>query len=331
MPADGGRNSLIMALTLTQRFSLQRFLRGEGPQNKPVTLNHRRIFILPSRAGLGLAVVMLLMLVASINYNNSMGFVLTFLLASAAQISTYYSFRNLSGLELKAGVSRAVFLGQTAKFEIQLLNRNGRNRWNVLIESGNAKNTIHSIAPSHNAVCHLDIATKQRGWLTLGSVTYSTTFPMGIFRAWSPVDLDQQILVYPRPAEDAPPLPLAPDRSSDNEQLSRQTGSDHFVGLRPYQHPDSYRQINWKVLARERGLYVNEFRAGTTQQLWLDWHQCAGKNPEQRLSILCRWVLDAEQRGLLYGLQIPGVNIEPASGPQHQTACLEALALWKRT
>lgn len=317
-----------MGMTLAQRFSLHRFFRGEGPQTKPVTLNHRRIFILPSRAGLGLGVVMLLMLIASINYNNSMGFVLTFLLASAAQISTYYSYRNLSGLELKPGVSRPVFAGQHATFEIRLWNPTGRTRWNLKIRAGDAEDAVHHIEPNQSGLSHLSIPAKHRGWLSLGSVTYYTTFPMGIFRAWSPVDLNQQILVYPKPAENAPPLPISPDRNTESEHYAQQRGTDHFIGLRPYQQPDSYRQINWKVLARERGLHVNEFRAGTAQELWLEWQQCPSTDPEQTLSILCRWVLDAEAQGLHYGLQLPGVILEPDCGPQHQTRCLEALALW---
>jgi len=87
-----------VALTLAQRFSLKRFTRGEPAHLRQIELNHRRIFILPNKAGLSLAVVILLMLIASINYNNSLGFVFTFLLASAAQASTFYTYKNLSGL-----------------------------------------------------------------------------------------------------------------------------------------------------------------------------------------------------------------------------------------
>lgn len=87
-----------MALALSKRLSLKRFLKGEGSQQSLVKLNHRRIFILPSKGGLCLAIVVLLMLIASINYNNSMGFVFTFLLAAAAQTSIFLALKTCLGL-----------------------------------------------------------------------------------------------------------------------------------------------------------------------------------------------------------------------------------------
>jgi len=46
------------------------------------------------------------------------------------------------------------------------------------------------------------------------------------------------------------------------------------------------------------------------------------------LSQLCRWVIDAENAGLRYGLLIPGNKIAPDRGPKHHATCLEALALF---
>jgi uncharacterized protein (DUF58 family) len=35
----------------------------------------------------------------------------------------------------------------------------------------------------------------------------------------------------------------------------------------------------------------------------------------------------AEKQGLHYGLRLPGTELAPGSGPHHQKACLQALAL----
>ena len=53
--------------------------RAAFPESPPVTLVQRRIFILPSRQGYVFAGVLLVLLVASINYNLSLGYLLTFL------------------------------------------------------------------------------------------------------------------------------------------------------------------------------------------------------------------------------------------------------------
>jgi uncharacterized protein (DUF58 family) len=60
----------------------------------------------------------------------------------------------------------------------------------------------------------------------------------------------------------------------------------------------------------------------------LDYAQTQGNDTEERLSNLCRWVIDAEQAGFRYGLLLPGKKLMPKSGREHYQACLQALALF---
>ena len=93
----------MQTLTLRQRFSLARFLRGLGPEAGPVQLDRSRIFILPTATGLLFAVVLLVMLLGAINYANNMGYMFTFLLGSMALVSILHSYRNLAQLQFAAG------------------------------------------------------------------------------------------------------------------------------------------------------------------------------------------------------------------------------------
>jgi len=70
------------SLSLKKRFQLSRFFVGEKPTDAAVTLNHRRIFILPTKRGLGFALLLLLLLLIAFVYNNNLVYLLTFLLAS---------------------------------------------------------------------------------------------------------------------------------------------------------------------------------------------------------------------------------------------------------
>jgi uncharacterized protein (DUF58 family) len=49
---------------------------------------------------------------------------------------------------------------------------------------------------------------------------------------------------------------------------------------------------------------------------------------EKRLSILARWITDAERTHADYGLRLPQQQISPANGAAHRHRCLEALALF---
>jgi len=63
-------------------------------------------------------------------------------------------------------------------------------------------------------------------------------------------------------------------------------------------------------------------------EIWLDYDNAPGHNTEERLSQLCRWVIDAERAGIQYGFSLPGLKLPPDNGLLHNRKCLEALALF---
>ena len=175
------------------------------------------------------------------------------------------------------------------------------------------------------------LPTNKRGWQPMGTVTLSSCYPFGIFRAWSPLRFDCHVLVYPRPSKHSVPLPSFSDgnRLKAGPRAIDRTGKDDFNGIRDYQPGDSLRQIHWRAYAKGQGLMSKKYatEAGGSQ-LWLDYEHTPGGHREERLSMLCRWILDAEEAGLRYGLRLPGKQLLPDQGQRHQAACLEALALF---
>jgi uncharacterized protein (DUF58 family) len=106
----------------------------------------------------------------------------------------------------------------------------------------------------------------------------------------------------------------------------RGVGADDFVGLRGYHAGDSLRHVDWKALARGRGLLSRQFGGDRADQVWIDWEGWPGLETEARLSRLCRCILDAARSQVDYGLRLPGREIEPAHGTAHEHRCLAALA-----
>lgn len=316
-----------MSLTLSKRLSLKRFIKGEGAHQSIIKLNHRRIFILPNKGGISLAIVILLMLIASINYNNSMGFVFTFLLAAAAQASTFYSFKNLSGLIVSQTKTPIYHAGSTGQLNINIKEPGHRERW-AIKASHLEQQTTFNLHKDQTLLITLPVTFNTRGWYTLDTITLSTTFPFGFFRAWSPLLFNQPILVYPQPIDAGLPLSSNQENSQQGGAPSKQAGSDDFAGLKPYQQGQSYRHINWKALAAEKGLYSNEFNAEQSARLWLDWKSCDSLAVEAKISQLCFWVLRCENQGTDYGLRLPHIELAPNHGVHHQHACLKQLALY---
>jgi len=135
------------------------------------------------------------------------------------------------------------------------------------------------------------------------------------------------VVVYPHPDPTAG-NPPAQSRSLSEEGIPI-AGDEEFNMLRPYRAGDTPRQIAWKALAREEELLTKEFSATASSEFWIDWDEAPGGGLEERLSILCHWVLQAETFGQSYGLRMPGVSIRPGRGEAHRAACLEALALYR--
>ena len=316
----------MQTLTLRQRFSLRRFLRGLGPEEGPVQLDRSRIFILPSSTGMLFAAVLLVMLLGAINYANNMGYMFTFLLGSMALVSILHSYRNLARLQFAAGRAEAVFAGEPAAFEILVSNPGERPRYAIDLEIAEEPPVNVDLAAGVTARVTLRRASRHRGRLAPGRIRVSTQYPLSLFRAWAYVDLDMSCIVYPQPgpARSIPPHAVyRPNQTGDKGR-----GVDDFAGFRPYRPGDSPRHLYWKAIAHEQALLVKQFGGDRADELWLDWSDLLDLPVEARLSQLCRWVLDADREQLRYGLRLPGVEQPVNSGPAQRARCLELLALF---
>ncbi len=311
-------------MNLKERFRLSRFIAGEKATDTSVILNHRRIFILPSQRGLGFVVLIVLLLLIAFVYNNNLAYMLAFLLASVFFITILHSYKSLSGLVVQKGRAGAVFAGEAAGFDIHVKNPTDMERHQLLIKLKDSQNLVLQ-AQSATHVTLYSI-TQKRGWHDAGTVTLSSTFPLGLFRTWSPIRFDLKALVYPKPAHLEIPFPITPS-TQVRPGFSRK-GGDDFYGLREYQSGDSIKHIHWKAYAKGLGVLSKQYGGESSAEVRLDYEHTPGHNVEERLSQLCRWVVDAEQAGISYGFALPGLTLPPDSGLLHYRKCLEALALF---
>lgn len=298
-----------------------------------VFLNQRRVFIVPTRAGLSFAALLLLLFVGSINYNLGLGFLLTFFTGGCAVVDMVLTSRNLARLHLAAGHAPAIYAGEPATFELRLINRTKVPRYAVRMDFLAAGEPRHvaDVAPGATTPVLLSTDGGARGWLAAPRVRLVTRFPLGLFRAWSYWQPDARLLVYPFPETDAPALPLQGEARDDGVGHA---GQDDFAGIRSYQPGDAMRHLAWRQIARVDAqfggqLATKHFEGGALAELCLDLHALPPQlDLEARLSRLTRWVLEAEQRQLPYALQLGGLRFAPALGDAHRAACLQALALY---
>jgi uncharacterized protein (DUF58 family) len=290
-----------------------------------LVLNQRRIYIIPSRQGFAFAFMLLLMLLGDINYNLSLGYILTFLLATTAGLTMLHAFRNMVQLEIHAGYVEPVFAGEQAKFVFHFNNPGTLDRHQIHLRDDDGHRTVFDLPAQRSTQIELAIPSVQRGWLDSGRLTLHTYFPLGMFYAWTYVHFDVRCLIYPRPAS---PEPLPPASSQNGAGKVQARGDEDFSGLRNYVAGDAMPRIAWKALAREQGLQVKQFSAYQGQELWLDWSLLPSIAQERKLELLTRWVLDADVQGLQYGLRLPDGELPPQHSATHRAECLRRLALF---
>ncbi len=304
------------------------------PPSDTRLLTQRNVYILPTRAGFMFAVTLIVLLVASLNYQLNLGYILTFLLAGSGIVSLHITHSTLRGLTLHLRPLQPVFAGDAALLDCVLTSPD-RERFGIGLNviSGPQRQVSWANVPAGGQTSTtVSFVPEVRGLHALPALVVETRFPFGLFRAWTFWRPASNLLVYPRPELEAPPLPQArPVPGSGQEQRAAATGETE--GVRAYRRGDALKLVLWKKAAKalESGgeLVSRDTRVATQRQLALDWAHCTGLPDEQRLARLTAWVLDAQRSAADYALVLPGVEIPPASGEAQRRRCLEALALWK--
>ena len=295
------------------------------PPARSVTLNQKRIFIFPSRVGFFFFACLLLMLLTAINYENNMSFALTFLLATLFVVGVLHTYANLSGLTIHAVRAQPAFPGQQSVFELLIERGKRRDHYGLHLRWPNSSEALVNIVGEDTVQVRLHGPVGARGWYNPGRLLLESTYPLGLLRCWTWIDLDLYALVYPQPLA-SPELPGMASDQPDGTSVPV-AGQDDFYGFRDYRAGDSLRQVHWKGLARGQALQSKQYAAYADRSVWLDWDMFAGLGMEQRLSHLCYWALAFDREQFEYGLRLPGYSLEPAWGEQHRDRVLRALAL----
>jgi uncharacterized protein (DUF58 family) len=317
-----------------------------GVEHGEVVLDRRRVYILPTRAGMLFATAMLMMLLGSINYLLQLGFLLTFLVTSMALVAMYHTHRNLARLSLTAHRAENVFAGDLATFEITVHNPTAEARYALefeplqpthpLLEAVGPDLPVQPITDTDipaagSRQVRVAVSTRARGRLPCPRLRIETRFPFGLWQAWSYYTPPLAAIVYPAPERDAPALPLVASGDTD-EDTGMAVAGDEFAGVRPYQAGDPLKRVAWRLAARSEDLTVKLFEGHAKGEIVLELDAVdPALDLEQRLARLARWVLMAEAAQVRYAMSLPGQRIDFGLGGEQRDRCLTALALYGRS
>ncbi|MEQ8860199.1 MAG: DUF58 domain-containing protein [Pseudomonadales bacterium] len=307
-----------------------RWLDRRIPPSPEISLSQRNVFIFPTRTGFVFGGLLLLLVLAAINYQASLVYGVAFLLGSVFLVTILYTFRNLSGLRLEFAGTRPGFVGEDIEFSIRVVRpqdggRGRRGREGIQI--GFPDGIVQWVDLHHQEadLVRLYVQGSRRGYLHPGRLLVETYYPLGLLRAWTWVDLDARALVYPRPLFSELPELMAGRR--DEGQLIDPQGSEDFTDIKAYQPGDPVKHIIWRSYARGDELMVKRYASFMEPRLWLDLDDVGG-GLEERLSRLTGMALQAARLGREFGLRLGKVEVKPAVGEAHLERVLRELALY---
>ncbi|WP_237219145.1 DUF58 domain-containing protein [Rhodoferax aquaticus] len=313
------------------RKRFQAWWQSRLPLRDTTTLTQRNVYILPTRPGLMLGLTVMTLLLASINYQLNLGYVLTFLLMGCAVVGIHVCHGTLRGLTMNLIAPDACFAGDNATIGINLVSPSRSIRYGIGLAVLGTQHWSWADVPAQGSTkVQVAFQPVQRGQYRVPPLTAETRYPLGTFRVWTVWRPAAQVLVYPKPEAHPPPLPPGEPRAGGAASLQRQHTGE-FDGVRPYRRGDPLKLVVWKKAAKADELVSRDAQQVPRFELWLDLAQAGSGHagqPEQSLSRLCAWVLMAERQGLHYGLRLHGLEIAPGSGEAHKRHCLQALALF---
>ncbi len=326
-------NGALLVAPWNVRARVRGWLTSRLPRTDTQLLTQGNVYILPTRAGWMFAMTLVVLLLASVNYQLNLGYVLTFLLAGSGIVSMHITHGTLRGLTLHLRPVAPAFAGSPAVLDV-VMSSPSSARFGVglrLLDAPPSTLAWTNVPAGGQSTAHVSFVPTARGRHDVPTLSAETRFPLGLFRAWTVWRPLAQLLVYPRVEVDAPALPAARPATGGPTQARRSEGGE-VEGVRAYRRGDPLKLIAWKKAAQalETGadLVSRDTSTSARMELWLDWTACGPIAAEERLSRLTAWTLAADRADADYGLLLPGLEIEPGDGDAQRARCLEALALW---
>lgn len=304
------------------------WLKQRLPKAREITLDQRRIFIVPTPTAAGLLLLIVVLFLLGINFQNSLVYAVCFWLIALLVINILHTYRNLAGVTLSAVGIEPCFAGQAAVLEVAVSCPLNQHKFALKVEWPQHDSALVDLVANNTQRVKLSYPTEQRGYFYPPRLHITTRYPTGLTVAWSYITLDIRGLVYPKPiAKHFTQLGQSnAPQAEDGIEIAH--GTTDFGGIRPYQFGDTPRHIHWGKYAQTGKLYTKAFVDYASHEVWLEWDALPIPGIEVRLAHLCSKVLEFHQAQRQYGLKLPDTIIPPNKGDAHKAQCLRALALY---
>src|SRR5262249_42229064 len=155
-------------------------------------------------------------------------------LGAFALLSMQQCHRNLLGIVVRAAAAPAVFARSSGAVSLTLENPARLARARISAALPELPAVSADLPPGEQRQLTLPLPAEQRGVVRVTRLRLSTAHPFGLFRAWTWVHSDVEMIVYPRPAGRLPMPALSGVKPGSGVRGG--SGGDEWQGLRPFRY-----------------------------------------------------------------------------------------------
>lgn len=297
-----------------------------------------RIYIMPTGFGFLFLFGVAIMIMVGAAYANNLVNLLAYFLGSLVVVAMVQTHVNLRDIKVARVVVDPGPAGGEARATVVLENRSGSPKFSIDARLRGPR-LLRDDSPDVPALPRSTLRLQQayaageRGRKSVSRVEISTSYPLGLFRAWSLRDVEASYWIWPKPDGELPrPARAAASEDSDGSaRPAERAEAQDFRGHRAMAAGDSYRRVDWRAYARTGEKLVKEFDGGQSSVALLDWADSAAAGAvEARLSQMAKWVEALGRERVPFAMKTPDRTFGPAAGSEHVLRCLEELAQWPK-
>jgi uncharacterized protein (DUF58 family) len=266
---------------------------------------NNRIFILPTKLGFYFLAITFVLFTFSLSYGNPLAYTATFFFTATIVASTIYTNYNLSGVKANIKSSYSGFYAnETNALNINLSNISKKVRFDLKIDLLKKKSTrpISLIALDNKDVKVL-LPKLERGVYRIKTLSISSSFPFGLFYAWTNIKLDHSIYIFPEPIGEKEKNLIDDERQGETTS-NQLEGNDDFYQHKNYSEGESWKRINWQVWAKINDLLIKQYQATGSKKYIFDINDFKSSNIEESLNQLSKWVKEAIQEKSSFTLRL---------------------------
>ncbi len=296
------------------------------PPAPVIVLSQRRIFIMPTTLGMVYLLLLAALFLGGINFANNLLLGLCFFLSALGVVTILRTFHNLDGLEIRSLHGEPGEAGRTVIWHLSIHHHPLRWHWQIQLHClGDIK--VQEVGPDVSWEVDWTLPAVQRGILRTPRLKIVTEWPLGLLQAWSWLDLDTRIAVWPRPVAgpwpEEGPVHRELEEGLPSVSTRTPTGIDEFDRMEPYRTGYPLSRVAWRQVARNGQWWVQQWTDSVPTHRLISFSAFPGVPREVVLERMAAQMLS--ETGC-FSVELPGSLLGPGQGPEFIRGCLLALA-----